>query len=580
MHVIATAGHVDHGKSTLVRALTGAEPDRLAEEHRRGLSIELGYVWTTFDRVGDVAFVDVPGHERFVSTMLAGVGPVPAALFVVAADDPWMPQAAEHLAALDALGVRHGVLAVTRADLADPQPALARARERLARTSLAAVPAVAVSGRTGTGIDELRDRLVDVVTALPEPDPTAPVRLWADRVFHVRGTGTVVTGTLPAGSLRVGDVLMVDDEQVRVRALECLGRPVSVATGVSRVAVALSGKAPRGLSRGTPLTTPGAWLPVSTLDVRLTVPGRPPERPMLHVGAAATQVRSRPLDDTFVRLTLGHPLPLRIGDRALLRDPGSREVWGVEVVDPVPPELVRRGAARFRAKELADADGSLAGELRRREVVRRSVLERTGVPTDPLPHGTVEAAGWLVAPDVADRLRARLPDVVAGASTPLEPAVPVAVVARALGLPAPELVAPLVTPPLQARDGRVHPPREADTLPPGLEAACRALEAELAERPFAAPTAGRLAELGLDVRAVAALAKAGRVLRLGDGVVLLAGADMVAVARLRTLPQPFTTSAARSALDTSRRVALPLLGHLDRRGLTRRLPDDRRETTS
>ncbi|HEU4338374.1 MAG TPA: GTP-binding protein, partial [Nocardioides sp.] len=161
MHVIATAGHVDHGKSTLVRALTGSDPDRLEEEHRRGLSIELGYVWTSLPPVGDVAFVDVPGHERFVSTMLAGVGPVPAVLFVVAADDPWMPQAAEHLSALDALGVAHGVVAVSRSDLADPGPATARVRAELESTSLRAAPVLPVSGRTGAGLDELRARLVE-----------------------------------------------------------------------------------------------------------------------------------------------------------------------------------------------------------------------------------------------------------------------------------------------------------------------------------------------------------------------------------------------------------------------------------
>ena len=149
MHVVATAGHVDHGKSALVRALTGSDPDRLEEEHRRGLSIQLGYAWTSLPEVGDLAFVDVPGHERFISTMLAGVGPVPAVLFVVAADDPWMPQAAEHLAALDALRVRHAVVAVTRSDLADPAPAAARAEAELAQTSLSGSPVVPVSSRTG-----------------------------------------------------------------------------------------------------------------------------------------------------------------------------------------------------------------------------------------------------------------------------------------------------------------------------------------------------------------------------------------------------------------------------------------------
>ena len=165
------------------------------------MTLDLGFAWTRLP-VGEVAFVDVPGHERFVPTMLAGVGPVPAALFVVAADGGWMPQSTEHLDALDALGVRHGVLAVTRSDLADPGPALAAARERLARTSLGgSVPAVAVSAATGAGFDELRAALGGMLAALPVPGADEPVRLWVDRAFTIRGSGTVVTGTLGAGTL-------------------------------------------------------------------------------------------------------------------------------------------------------------------------------------------------------------------------------------------------------------------------------------------------------------------------------------------------------------------------------------------
>src|SRR5688500_18453911 len=177
MFVVATAGHVDHGKSTLVRSLTGMEPDRLAEERRRGMTIELGFVWTTLPSGSVVAFVDVPGHQRFVPTMLAGAGPVPAALLVVAADGGWMPQSAEHLAALDALGVRHGLIAVTRSDLADPGPALERARAEVAATSMGPVDAVAVSGTTGAGLAELGEALDRLGAALPPADPGAPVRL-------------------------------------------------------------------------------------------------------------------------------------------------------------------------------------------------------------------------------------------------------------------------------------------------------------------------------------------------------------------------------------------------------------------
>src|SRR3712207_3930312 len=191
MHVLATAGHVDHGKSTLVRALTGMEPDRWAEERRRGTTIDLGFAWTTLPSGRTVAFVDVPGHERFVGTMLAGVGPVPAVLLVVAADEGWMPQSAEHVDALSALGVREGLLVISRSDLMEPDLALADAREHLAGTPLADVPAVAVSAATGAGMPALRRALDDLVARLPAPDPGADVRLWVDRAFTIRGAGTV-----------------------------------------------------------------------------------------------------------------------------------------------------------------------------------------------------------------------------------------------------------------------------------------------------------------------------------------------------------------------------------------------------
>src|SRR6201986_1377240 len=189
MQVIATAGHVDHGKSTLVRALTGMEPDRWGEERRRGMTMDLGHWWTDLPAAEggagqSVAFVDVPGHERFVPNMLAGLGPVPAVLFVVAADGGWMPQSAEHLAAVDALGVRHGLLVVTRADLADPGPATRQALAEIARTSLGQVEAVPVSPVTGAGLDQLNEALVRLVESLRSTYAgSAPVRLWIDRSF-------------------------------------------------------------------------------------------------------------------------------------------------------------------------------------------------------------------------------------------------------------------------------------------------------------------------------------------------------------------------------------------------------------
>ncbi len=584
MYVVATAGHVDHGKSTLVQALTGRDPDRLSEEHRRGLSIELGYCWAPLAELGDVAFVDVPGHERFIATMLAGVGPVPAVLFVVAADDPWMPQAAEHLAALDALRVRHGLLVVTRSDLADPGPATDRAMAQLSGTSLGGVAAVAVSGRTGQGLDALRAALADVLRGLPPAQVDGDVRLWVDRRFHIRGTGTVVTATLTAGRIRVGDRLaLTDGTAVRVRGLQTLGRDVSEVSATARVALSLSGQVPDALVRGSALVTPGAWLATATIDVKTTGPRDLPSHVLLHIGATSVGVRCRRLGGRFTRLRLERPLPLRVGDRVLLRDPGSREVWGASLIDPDPPPLRRRGAARHRAATLAAAGEppSLADEVQRRRVVQVARLRRLGYDVGRAADLTVSGDGWLLdraaLPDLRKRLRLLVEDH--DRALPLDPGLAVSVAAARLDLPAAGLVAALVAPPLRLDEGRVKTV-SGPSLPAAVLRSLDALGHDLAEQPYVAPTAERLTELGLDAKSVAAAVRVGRLLRIADGVVLLPGSDRAAAARLAKLPQPFTVSQARVELGTSRRVVLPLLAHLDRLGLTRRQPDDRRLSAS
>jgi selenocysteine-specific elongation factor len=580
VHVVATAGHVDHGKSALVRELTGSDPDRLEEEHRRGLSIQLGYAWTSLPEVGYLAFVDVPGHERFISTMLAGIGPVPAVLFVVAADDPWMPQAAEHLAALDALTVRHAVVAVTRSDLADPAPAAARAEAELRHTSLSGSPVVPVSSRTGAGLEELRERLVDLVLRLPAADPEADVRLWVDRRFTISGAGTVVTGTLPAGTVARGDTLSTGAGTVRVRGVESLEEPVDSVSGVARVALNLTGDV-ADLDRTRTLTTPDAFHWTDVLDVRVAGDAdRLPTLPMLHVGALSLTVRCRPLGGELVRLTLERPLPLRVGDRTLLRDPGSRQVWGARVLDPMPPSLRRRGAAAERAKALAGVTGEpdLVSEVERREVVDVAALRRIGVAASPPLMGSVVAAGeWLMSAGRAERAAHDILQLVAehDRERPLDRGLPVAVLAERLALPSPELVTAVLREPLRVNGGRVLASGD-DALPAELERTLAALADHLASNAFNAPTADRLRELGLDTTRIAAAARAGRLLRLAPGIVLLPDAEDRAVEELSALPQPFTTSEARSRLGTSRRVVLPLLEHLDRARLTRRLPDDRR----
>ncbi|MFI1995455.1 selenocysteine-specific translation elongation factor [Actinoplanes sp. NPDC020271] len=576
MHVIATAGHVDHGKSTLVRALTGMEPDRWAEERRRGMTIDLGFAWTTLESGATVAFVDVPGHERFVPNMLAGVGPVPAAMIVVAADEGWKPQSAEHLAALGALGVRHGLLVVTRSDLADPGPATTAALAEIAATSLGQVESVAVSGVTGDGLPELRAALDRLVAQLPSADAGAAVRLWIDRAFTIKGAGTVVTGTLGAGILRVGDGLELTgfDRPVRVRGLQTLGVTASEVPGVARVAVNLRGVDKDAVGRGTALLTPGRFRLTELIDVRVhgDAVADLASTLMLHVGSAAVPVRVRPLGVDTARLRLGRALPLRIGDRALLRDPGRHHVaGGVTVLDVVPPGLQRRGAAAVRAAELDAMTGvpDLAGELRRRRLVHRDELERMGVPL-----GVPVAGDWFADPAYREALAARLADEVNDyvARNPLETGIAVEDLRHRLGLPAREIVDALVRPPLTVTGGRVAP--AGRSLPAGLvEAVEKAFDSA---EPFVAPETYRLAALGLGARQLAAAVRLGLVVQLAPNVVLRAGAAEEAAAVLAAIPQPFTLSEARQALGTSRRVAVPLLELLDRTGVTRRLADDRR----
>jgi len=596
--VVATAGHVDHGKSTLVRALTGTDPDRLAEERRRGLTIELGYAWTDLPGVGRVAFVDVPGHERFLATMLAGVGPVPAVLLVVAADEGWRRQTGEHVAALDALGVRHGLVAVTRSDLADPGPATAQVTERLAATTLAGSPAVAVSGTTGAGLDELRTALATLVRSLPALPGSHRTRVFLDRVFTVRGSGTVVTGTLPTGSLTVGDAVTVGaaGRRVSIRALETCEERVETVDAVARVAVNLRGVERADLRRGDPMLTPDAWHLTGEVDVEVRIPagrdratgpqdmhgtdGGPalPAELVLHVGSAHRTARVRVLAGSagrFARLRFDPPLPLEPGDLGVLRDPGRHAVAaGITVRDVDPPPISVRGSARARSVELADlAPGDLRSALHHRRFATRADLARRGVPVpSALPAGVVDLGGWLGDAggwaEAVGRVRAA---VAAGrAADPVTPGLVEQVAVAACGLPDPALVVPLAAAAgLDRRSGRLLAPGDTGGgVPARLHDAARELTGMLTREPFAAPDAETLVALGLAGRDLAVLASAGVIVRLPGDVVLLPDATDRAARVLAGLDQPFTLSAARQALGTSRRVAVPLLERLDAERVT------------
>lgn len=592
MFVVATAGHVDHGKSTLVRALTGMEPDRWAEERRRGLTIDLGFAWTQLPSGREVAFVDVPGHERFLGNMVAGLGPVPAVCFVVAADEGWREQSADHRDVLQALGIEHGLVVLTRTDRAGAplQTVIDQVRAELRGTGLAEAKILPVCAPTGAGLPQLRTALDRLLDSLPHPQPEARVRLWIDRSFSISGAGTVVTGTLQAGQLASGDKLVLAGEngehQVTVRAVHSRNREVDAVGATNRVALNLrSGLRAEQVHRGDVLLTPGAWDLVDTVDVRRTMGAdltTAPEEVQLHLGTVSLGCRLRPLDAGHARLILARALPLQLGDRLVLRTTGSRSVFaGAQVLDVDPPALRRRGAAARRAAQLAgmEPDGDAALEVARRGAVRRSALQRMGVrAVQAVPDGVLQQGQWWVHAPVFDawqrRLRAAVQQLLQ--DDPLAPGLSRGAAENLLGEAGAELLQQVIDAAgLQHRAGFITLPGHPADLGPA-EPGIQAVERALAATPFAAPEARELQALGLGPRELAAAERTGRLLRLGEGIVLLPLAPAQAMRTLATLPQPFTTSQARQALDTTRRVAIPLLEYLDGRGWTRRLDSGHR----
>lgn len=583
MRVIATSGHVDHGKSTLVRALTGVDPDRLAEEKRRGLTIELGFAGMTLPSGERLSFVDVPGHRRFIGNMLAGLGPAPAVLFVVAADQGWQAQSTEHLEAVDALGLRHGLLVLTRCGLADAERIAAVRQDALARiaqSSLREVAAVATDAVEGAGLVDLRAALDTLIARMPPIDPTGPVRLWVDRSFSKHGTGTVVTGTLGSGTLRVDDQLVSGGHVMSVRALEVLGAKQDSVGPVSRVAIALRSVAAADVPRGASLSTPHSYVESRVVDVRReTGLGWSQASPRLavHLGTAAVVARVRAFDDLSARLTLERPLPIRLGDRLILRDDSADRIHcGATVLDLDPAPLRRRGAAADRAQRLQHRLAGQAAPL---------VADRGCVETEWLDAaGARDWRSWLATSDgdclligewaVSQVQLKRWADALAAlvdgdAADELSAGVALTAAAGTLG--APDSVVEFIARErgMRLEHGRITGAQHKDSLG-SAQAAVDELRTRLAVEPFDAPEAKQLDELGLGARQLAAAAQRGLLLRLPGDVILLPDAPARAMRVLAALDQPFTTSDARQALGTTRRVVIPLLEHLDARGWTRR----------
>lgn len=594
-HVVATAGHVDHGKSTLVRALTGMEPDRWAEERRRGLTIDLGFAWTSLPNGDPVTFVDVPGHGRFMGNALAGLGAAGVVCFVVAADEGWSAQSAQHRDAVAALGIRHGVVVITKADRAPERVSgtIDQARDELARTGLRHAPVIVVSSVQLTGLDAFRAALTDVLAHVERPRTHGRVRMWVDRAFNVAGSGTVITGTLTAGTLSKGDRVHVlapgrVPRRVTIRGIQSRGIECTEVRAVDRVALNLRGISATDVARGDVVVTPGAWHVTSSVDVRRTSGDRLTEAPRelrVHLGAASVRARVRTLGEGHARLALEHPLPISLGDQMLLHDPGSGRVFaGVQVLDPDPPALQRRGDGLRRAATLTrmQTGGGVADAVVRHGAIRMQSLRRLGHTWGDDPEGMCDGVRqigeWLVSVPVYEDWTRRLEAAVKlfHERDPLARGLPVATARNELGALGATFLDELIV--------DAHVERVADVLRPAgspdsmghHETGVAELEHRLEGSPFAAPDAGELACLGLGPHQLAAAERLGRLLRLDAGVVVLPTTPAQAVRVLARLPQPFTTSAARHALGASRRVVIALLEHLDSLGRTRRVDDRHR----
>jgi len=542
---IGTAGHIDHGKTTLVEALTGKNTDRLPQERERGISIDLGYAPLELPDGTRLSVVDVPGHERFVRTMVAGATGIDLFLLVVDAVEGARPQTHEHLAILRLLGVERGVVALTKADLADEET-LALAREEAAEL-VPGAPVVATSARTGTGLDELRATLAQVAAGVKRPRLDGPARLYVDRAFSLRGIGTVATGTLWSGSIGEGDELRLEPagRPVRIRSVQVHDRPVERAEAGQRVAVALPGLQRHELRRGDALVAPRAFRPSYRLDVALETLAEIPPRVHVHHGTADVVARVARVGERYAQLRLAEPVVAARGDRVVLR--AGTTVGGGRVLDPAPP----RHASAERM-ELLDR-GEIAATVH--APVREDELRR--LAEGPL-EGVERAGGWVFSRAWLADLRAELERRL-DAADPLDPGIPPPAEPWAAA------VEPLLR--LERRGAKLYRPGAAARLGARAEAAA-ALEARLGLEP-----------VKVEDRALARfLEEQGRLVRVGDGYAVSPAAYEQARAALVAECEAagrITLARFRDLLGVGRRTAQLLLDRMDADGVTRRVGDER-----
>lgn len=583
MPVVATAGHVDHGKSTLIQALTGRDPDRWEEEKRRGMTIDLGFAWTTLPSGTVVSFVDVPGHHRFMRNMLTGVGSVDMALFVVAADEGWMPQSEEHLAVLDLLDVQNAVVALTKTDRVDQEQIdlmTQEIRKRLAKTSLAKARIIPLAAATGEGLDQLRVALDEAVRNTSD---LARPRLWVDRSFSMAGAGTVVTGTLTDGSLATGDTVSIwpGHPRVRVRKLESHEVTVERADPSSRVAVNLVGVDRSSIGRGAMLFAPGTFLPSRRLLVKLRSARYESglvERAayLVHIGTLSAPVRISVLKEgpeVLALADLGDAVCVQSGDRLIIRDTGRQlVVAGGLVLDPGPPR--RRRESLALASDLVEAvsagrDHVATVMLNHRRRERAEVLSAHSGGGSP--HALVVADGEVLSDEEARTLARQATDALATfhEGNPHEDGMGIAQLAEELGV-TPGLVRSVASLTDLSIVGQLVTAKKDEKDNIELDSRWVTARSLLEGSGLSPPT---INDLGLEGDLLRALIRKGYLARVSEELVYLPEQIERLTEVLSSIGHPFTVSDFRQAAGITRKHAVPLLEWTDRENLTIRNGD-------
>jgi len=618
MYVIGTAGHVDHGKSTLVKALTGIDPDRFPEEKAREMTIDLGFAWIELPSGREVSIVDVPGHERFIKNMLAGVGAIDLAMLIVAADESVMPQTREHLAILDILQITRGLVVVTKTDLVDEELVelvKAEVEDTLQGTSFEGCPMVGVSAYTGDGLGELKETIDRILDETDARQDLGRPRLPVDRCFTISGFGTVVTGTLIDGTLTVGQEIELagSGQRARVRGLQSHKTKIDSTNPGVRLAVNLSGLSRDEVERGEILTIPGWLKPTYRLDARLRMVKNAPnplkhnQGVTFHLFTSESSARVRLLDadrltagqEGWVQLLLNDPLPVVKGDFFVIRS-SEDTLGGGQIVDPNP----RRRYRRFDddvVERLLTLDQGTGGDIiisvaeqwgpcdlttlsQRTNLSREEVAERVAQLTDE--GGLVSlgdfgrdadavvysAQGWAILKSkVASALQ------LYHTQYPLRHGVPAQEIRSRLDLSQPvyqlalvKLVKEQVV--VDERQSLRLPDHEI-TLTPKMEEEALAYLKSLQKDPYSPSS-----DLKVSSELLSVLIDQGKVIRVADGVIFDASAYREMTERIvQHLKDEgnITVAEARTMFDTSRKYILPLLEHMDQQQITRRTGDER-----